>query len=97
MRLSNFELQAIQESFTLVFENGSIALFGSRLDDTKKGGDIDLYIKTQANDKVQKKITFLTTLKERIGEQKIDVVLHYDATKPIEQEAIAHGQILLEL
>ena len=45
MRLSTYEVDAIKDTFKDIFQNGDIYLFGSRIDDDKKGGDIDLYIK----------------------------------------------------
>jgi len=44
MRLTKRYIDVIKESFKNVFETGDIYLFGSRVDDTKKGGDIDLYL-----------------------------------------------------
>ncbi len=80
MRLSEFELAVIKQTFLKYFEPGDeLWLFGSRVDDHKKGGDIDLYVYTQQSDldKVfNAKISFLVEVKSMIGEQKIDVVLH---------------------
>lgn len=91
MRLNEYEIQAIKESFLATFEEGKIYLFGSRVDDRQRGGDIDLYIQTKAKDKVRKKIDFLVELKRKIGLQKIDVVLGYNQNRAIEQEAIKNG------
>lgn len=44
MRLEPYEIKVIQDSFINNFHSVKIYLFGSRVDDTKKGGDIDLYI-----------------------------------------------------
>jgi predicted nucleotidyltransferase len=44
MRLTNQEIRDIKESFHRVFGTGKIYLFGSRVDDSSKGGDIDLFI-----------------------------------------------------
>ncbi len=94
MRLNEYEIEAIKVSFKEHFKSGEVYLFGSRLDDMKKGGDIDLYIKTNQSNKVRKKVDFLVSLKEKIGDQKIDVVLNYDATSPIEQIALTNGKII---
>jgi len=78
----------IKKAFLEVFESGNIYLFGSRVDDTKKGGDIDLYISTpDKKDLVSKKIDFLVQLKRKIGEQKIDVVLDYATNRLIDNIA----------
>ena len=37
MRLTEYELNVIKETFLDVFESGEIFLFGSRIDDTKRG------------------------------------------------------------
>ena len=88
MRLKNNEIQAIKTTFNAIFKNGAIYLFGSRVDDTKKGGDIDLYISTpDKKDLVSKKIDFLVGLKRKIGEQKIDVVLDYKDNRLIDKIA----------
>jgi len=68
-------------------DNAAVFLFGSRVDDSKKGGDIDLFIRTDDKDGLfEKKIRFLARLKRQIGEQKIDVVFNEDEDRLIEQE-----------
>ena len=82
MRLSNPTILAIKQAVTLIFGNdANVCLFGSRVDDTKKGGDIDLYIETPSLDAVfDKKLSLLTELRKKLGDQKIDVVVN-DFTK----------------
>ena len=80
MRLTEAQVKAIIESFSLYFMKGDkIWLFGSRVDDSKKGGDIDLYIETNYDDLfivTKKEIEFVTNLKKIIGDQKIDIVVN---------------------
>ena len=80
MRLTQKQLDAIRESFLAHFlPEDKIWLFGSRVDDLKKGGDIDFYIETHYNESIQvieKQIGFLRDLKKRIGDQRIDIVLN---------------------
>ena len=92
MRLTNKELEVIISTFKEIFKSGKIYLFGSRVDDNKKGGDIDLYIQTKEIDNLtEKKINFLVNLKQKIGEQKIDVVISRDKNRSIEKIAIKEG------
>ncbi|KFJ42681.1 nucleotidyltransferase domain-containing protein [Francisella philomiragia] len=92
MRLTEFEIKSIITSFKQCFDSGDIYLFGSRIDDTAKGGDIDLYIDTQdTSDLVTKKIQFINILKSIIGEQKVDVILSIDKTRDIEKQALKEG------
>ncbi len=93
MRLTNFEATTIKKVFTEIFGEGKIYLFGSRIDDSKRGGDIDLYLcpKNEFEDIREKKIEFLIRLDECIGEQKIDVVIAKDKNRLIEKEAIRDG------
>ena len=45
----------------------------------EKGGDIDLYIKPVFKDNLlERKLKFLTKLWEKLGEQKIDIILEKD-------------------
>ena len=92
MRLTPEEIDVIKESFMEVFQEGEIYLFGSRVDDALRGGDIDLYIQTPpVEDLAEKKVDFLVKLKRRIGERKIDVVIARDETRPIERAALESG------
>lgn len=69
MRLKENEIENIKKSFIEIFKEGEIYLFGSRVDDNRKGGDIDLYIIPRENKNLtQKKIDFLIKLKKVIGE-----------------------------
>ena len=98
MRLTNYEITSIKESFHQVFGDGEIYLFGSRVDDALKGGDIDLFIELdmiltvkEVLDKINK---FKISLYDKIGEQKIDVIVSKDKTRPIEKEALNKGILL---
>ena len=68
----------------------------------KRGGDIDLYVETHQNDwdvLLPLKYRFLSMVKDKIGGQKIDLVLRRvsaDAEdKPIYSEARETGVILV--
>ncbi len=95
MRLGEKQINAAKSIFVDVFGKGEIYLFGSRTDEGKRGGDIDLYLKTENKENLtQKKIRFLAKLKREIGEQKIDVVFALDSERAIEKEALANGVLL---
>ena len=76
MRLTTLEQQAILDGFEKTYgQDDHLWLFGSRIDDGKRGGDIDLYIETHLStqEAVKAKFDFLRLLQDAIGEQKIDV------------------------
>jgi len=86
MRLSQEEQSNIKNLAKKIFgETSKVILFGSRVFDNKKGGDIDLLIENDERNKLTliNKIHFLIELKNKIGEQKIDIVLNYGSKKSI--------------
>ena len=92
MRLSAQDIDTIKSVILAHIEDAKIYLFGSRVDDTKKGGDIDLYFVLQEHSNLfEKKIKFLSRVKRELGEQKIDIVFNTDNTRLIEKEAIQWG------
>ncbi len=92
MRLSSKYIDTIKKYFYEFFKEGDIYLFGSRVDDSKKGGDIDLYLVLKSHKNLfEKKIKFLSRIKKELGEQKIDIVFNLDNTRLIEKEALKWG------
>jgi len=93
MRLSLFEIETILKAKNSVFgKESKIYLFGSRTDDSKKGGDIDLYVQTGTCDSLlDKKFEFLSLIEQALGEQKIDVVFDENKNKAIDIEAKTNG------
>lgn len=90
MRLTLFEIENIVNLKNKYFgELSKIYLFGSRTDDTKKGGDIDLFIELfdSKYDNLSLKNKFIVELQDVIGEQKIDIVFARDSARVIEIEA----------
>lgn len=84
MRLTPQEQEALLKSFQATYgASDHIWLFGSRADDSKRGGDIDLYIETNlpTEEAIKAKFKFLRILQDAIGEQKIDIVLNVLALK----------------
>jgi len=65
-------------------DNVKVSLFGSRTDDRKKGGDIDLLINADNELMTYKaRLMFLVDLKLEIGGQKIDLV--FDTSNPAQE------------
>lgn len=96
MRLSPHQQNVIRAASVGAFDAGvSVWLFGSRTDDNKCGGDIDLLIQpapTATNHLFSRKIQFLTHLERELGERKIDVVIEAPQdTRPIVEIARATG------
>jgi len=94
MRLQNWEIEEIKKSLYEVFgKNAKIYLFGSRIDNSKKGGDIDLYVVSNNID-YKKEKEFWILLQERLGEQKIDIIYSQDDSRSIEKTAKKEGILL---
>ena len=93
LRLTAKELRIIKKTFQEIFEAGKIYLFGSRVYDDKKGGDIDLYLilDKKFEDETERKMKFLFKLNEYLGEQKIDVVIAKDRNRLVERKALSEG------
>lgn len=74
MRISKEEIKVLKDKLKNISSSAKLYLFGSRIDDTKKGGDIDLLV-------VSKEVTKKDLRKLRIdffenfGEQKLDIIL----------------------
>ncbi len=86
MRLKKQEIEIIKETITNIFGKATIYLFGSRVHHNKKGGDIDLFIIAEENS-FKLKIEALSKLK-RVLHKPVDIVLHRDFNREIEQEAL---------
>jgi predicted nucleotidyltransferase len=76
MRLSKRIVEILQNNITKSFGNVNIYLFGSRTDDTKKGGDIDLAIDANISKEEfrKKKSLFLALLMRIDFDYKVDIV-----------------------
>jgi len=98
VRLTAVQQQHIRESVYETFgESARVYLFGSRVDDDKHGGDIDLYLEVDdTSDWFQRKIRLAVVLQQRLGEQKIDLLLHRHGKplQPIHHIAIETGVLL---
>jgi len=80
MRLSEKEKNTLVHVFQETFgPEDHLWLFGSRVDDQKRGGDIDLYVETMDSDMqllVQRHLSYLGEVKRILGDQKIDLVIN---------------------
>lgn len=88
MRLNNKEISIIKSETFRLFEESLIYLFGSRIDDHKKGGDIDLYIIPKNQENVFRKKLLLKARLEDFIFKPIDIVVATDKNRRIEKEAI---------
>jgi predicted nucleotidyltransferase len=92
MRLNQYYIATIKKYYREIFLDGEVYLFGSRVDDSKRGGDIDLYLTPLDHSNLfQKKIKFLASIKRELGDQKIDIVFNLDRNRLIEKEALEWG------
>lgn len=99
MRLTETQRTVIREETQRQFgADARVLLFGSRVRDDARGGDIDLYIDAgdcaaRAEDALDRELALHAALQRRLGEQRIDIVVHRPHTplRPIDIEARKHG------
>jgi len=99
MRLSPQQSLLIKRQAETVFGAGAkVRLFGSRTDDTARGGDIDLLVETQEpiTDPVRRAAQLSAKLVMSLGEQRFDILVITPQTplQPIHREAIEKGVLL---
>jgi len=87
MRLNNKQIEIIKNVILQKCGEGEIYLFGSRIDDEKLGGDIDLYVIPKDNiNKLKKKIEAKILLEDKL-QIPVDIVCSYNETRKIEKIA----------
>lgn len=95
MRLSKTEIEAISQTIRRLDDRACIYLFGSRVDDAKRGGDIDLLILSEKLCESDRG-TIRNGLHEKMGEQKIDIIIARDLSDPFVRVAFNEGVKIVE-
>lgn len=96
MRLTPWEVEAIRRCAKRHFgERCVVRLFGSRVNDAARGGDIDLHIEADSPERagLARELQFKQELKELIGDERVDVVVrppNYTA-RTIDEIAVGTG------
>jgi len=92
MRLQKEEIELIKKVIKTYLKDAKIYIFGSRLDDSKKGGDVDIFIITSEKVSLglEAKMKFL--LEEELF-KPVDLVFHKDFKRKIEKEALKGVEI----
>ena len=103
MRLRPDDLHAIRLACGETLPHGArLLLFGSRLDDTRRGGDIDLLVELPhamaPSEMVDRRTRLAARLYRRLGEQRIDILMTVDPQadggtddRPVVQQARLRG------
>lgn len=74
MRLTQKEVILLKEKLASLSKEARLYLFGSRVDDSKRGGDIDLLVVSKKLTKKDLRYLRLAFFKV-FGEQKLDILL----------------------
>ena len=94
IRLSKKYIETIKALALKYFDSDEVRLFGSRTDTKKKGGDIDIYIKTGKSENIlHSKLQFLREFEKKFGQQRVDLIVEYKGSKNkiIYEEAKING------
>ena len=90
MRITKQERLAINSAICQADAEAKVYLFGSRVDDMAKGGDIDLLVLSKTIN-LMDKLNILAQLHQRIGVRKIDIAVYPDATHPFPRMVMQSG------
>jgi len=74
MRLEKEKALFLKEKIQENLSDATVFLFGSRTDDTKKGGDIDILVLGTRKLKLNEKLNVQTAFWKQFGMQKLDLV-----------------------
>ncbi|MDP2787641.1 MAG: nucleotidyltransferase domain-containing protein [Pseudomonadota bacterium] len=73
--------------------SAAIYLFGSRVDDAARGGDIDLLV-LSGKINLWDRLDILAELHRKLGERKIDLLVYPDLSRPFARIAANEGILL---
>ena len=92
VRLTPDEVRAIKDSAREAFgESAVVRLFGSRVDDNERGGDIDLLIEVdEVQDELRQKWSFEERFWSLTEPRKVDVLVAVRGKQPGPFERIAY-------
>ena len=92
MRLSSAQVEAIKQETEHFFgAQAEVWLFGSRVDDAAKGGDIDLYVETNVTEIALPTARARGELADKLGRYVDLVVNNHTKDEPIFHIAKAQG------
>lgn len=74
MRISIEQIDLLKNKILSILPDAMVYLFGSRIDDNKKGGDIDIMILSDRKMSWKEKAMIRWHYFERFGEQKLDII-----------------------
>jgi len=95
MRLTSFEITKIKEIVHRYVPKALVYIFGSRVDDSKKGGDIDILIIDDEKVNLDLKLEIIVDLNLEIAEQKYDVVsFDYSDDNPFKSYVLDHAILI---
>lgn len=96
MRLKQNEINIIKSNILKYIYDAKIILFGSRVYDDKKGGDIDIFVETNQKVGLKQQIKILVDLEINGISRKVDMILKTPESKeqPIFQTIYKEGIVL---
>ena len=97
MRLTDEQRSIIRSTARACYgEDATVLLFGSRLDDRRRGGDIDLLVETDfpPEEAFAAEQRFYARLQRLLGERQIDITSHSRSRAPssFQAQALASGE-----
>lgn len=89
MRLDPKQRKFLKESILRILPDATVYLFGSRTDDQRKGGDIDVLVIASRRLKFSENVDIHYEFERAFGEQKLDVVSYAEMDQdPFKQVAL---------
>jgi len=96
MRISEKEIEIIKSNILKHINDAKIYLFGSRTNDLKRGGDIDIFVQTESKVSLKDELEILSDIEIDGIERKIDLLIQtpYKKKLSIFETALKEGIIL---
>ena len=89
MRITSQQHEAIIKTIREFIPDGKVILFGSRADDTRRGGDIDLFVETSAKPVLESRLLLQYRLSSVCDDTHVDLIVKdvKDEWQPIHEIA----------
>lgn len=92
MRISDEQIDFLKKDVMALLPDAVVYLFGSRVDDEKKGGDIDIMILSNRKVRWKEKARIKWHFFEKYGEQKLDIVSStFEEENPFKRIVLREG------